>query len=166
MQLQQAIKSVFVQLEESLLQLSDEQYKQPSIILFNATVGQHVRHIIELFLCLEKGYETGVVNYEKRKRDYLIETNKGFAIELMHRIISGIDKQDKRLLLEATYDQHADDLFVIESNYFREIVYNLEHTVHHMALIRVGITEISQVLLPVDYGVASSTIKYRNTCIQ
>jgi len=166
MQLQKAIGNVFVQPSESIHLLSDEQYKQPSNILFNATIGQHVRHIIELFLCLDKGYETGVVNYEKRKRDYLIETNKEFAIGLMHKIISGIDKPDKKLLLEATYDENSDDFVLIESNYFREVVYNLEHTVHHMALIRVGITVIAQVILPKDFGVASSTIKYRNTCTQ
>ena len=55
MQLQQSVKNVFLQLSESLHQLTDEQYVQPSKTLFNATIGQHVRHIIELFICLEKG---------------------------------------------------------------------------------------------------------------
>jgi hypothetical protein len=68
MLLKHPIQNVFVQLSESLNQLSDDEYIRPSTILFNATIGQHVRHIIELFLCLEKGYGEGVVNYEKRKR--------------------------------------------------------------------------------------------------
>src|SRR5215211_5006609 len=79
MQLYQSIKNVFVQLDDSLQQLTDTQYTQPSKRLFNATIGQHVRHIIELFVCLQKGYETGVVNYEKRKRDLQLETDKEFA---------------------------------------------------------------------------------------
>ena len=78
MLLKHPIQNVFVQLSESLNQLSDGEYIQPSTILFNATIGQHVRHIIELFLCLEKGYEEGIVNYEKRKSDYRIETDKKF----------------------------------------------------------------------------------------
>ena len=77
--LQQGVRHAFVQLSQSLSQLNNEQYTRPSVILFNATIGQHVRHIIELFTCLETGYETGVVNYEKRKRDHLIENDKELA---------------------------------------------------------------------------------------
>jgi hypothetical protein len=63
MLLKQSVQHVFVQLSETLHQLQDEEYSQPSRILFDATIGQHTRHIIELFLCLEQGYESGVVNY-------------------------------------------------------------------------------------------------------
>ena len=166
MPLQPSIKSVFVQLSESLKSLSDEEYVQPSRILFNATVGQHVRHIIELFLCLEKGYETGGVNYEKRKRDLRIQTDKEFADVLLHEIYSRLDRENKDLLLEGAYDEYSSELISIQSNYYREIAYNLEHTVHHMALIRVGINEVSDIVLPEGYGVASSTIKYKKACAQ
>ena len=166
MQLQQTVKNVFVQLSESLTQLSDDQYVQPSKILFNATVGQHVRHIIELFICLEKGYETGLVNYEKRKRDLLIETSRHFANELLQRIYGALEKPNKKLLLESNYDEHTEEEITVTTNYYREIIYNLEHTVHHMALIRVGINEVSAISVPDGFGVASSTIKYRNRCAQ
>lgn len=166
MQLRSSIQNVFVQLSELLNQLTPGQYKQPSQILFNATIGQHVRHIIELFICLEQGYETGVVNYEKRKRDLRIETDKAFAKSLLADIYSRLGRPNKDLLLEAAFDENSAKVFSIASNYYREIAYNLEHTVHHMALIRVGINEVSDVVLPSGYGVASSTIKFRNTCAQ
>ena len=166
MHLQQAIKNVFVQLSDSLAQLSDAQYIQPSQTLSNATIGQHVRHVIELFTCLETGYDCGVINYEKRKRDYAIETNKALATKLLRSIGSGLNKPNKTLLLEAGYDDLSNECIIVESNYLREVVYNLEHTVHHMALIRVGINEVSDIRLPEGFGVASSTIKYRRACAQ
>lgn len=166
MQLQKSVKNVFVQLNDSLLQLSNEEYTKPSQRLFNATVGQHVRHMIELFVCLEKGYDTGIVNYEKRNRDLLIETDKEFARQLLIGIYRMIDRPDKALLLEANYDEHSDETLLIETNYYREIVYNLEHTVHHMALIRVGINEVSNVQVPLEFGVAASTIKHKKLCAQ
>jgi hypothetical protein len=49
MQLQQAVNNIFVQLADSLNQLTQQEYSQPCKTLFNNTIGQHVRHIIELF---------------------------------------------------------------------------------------------------------------------
>jgi len=166
MMLTQPIQHVFVQLSETLNQLSNEEYKRSSKIIMNATIGQHVRHIIELFQCLDKGYDTGLVNYEKRKRDYRIETEKDIAISLLKEIYRNIEKPNKGITLEA--EDYCDEVQVVSipSNYYRELAYNLEHTIHHMALIRVGVNEVSSVVLPEEFGVAYSTIKYRQQCAQ
>jgi len=164
--LQKAIQDVFIQLSASLEQLSDEQYTQPCKSLFNVTIGQHLRHIIELFQCLECGYESGIVNYDKRKRDAAIENDKKLAHYLLKEIYAGLDKPNKGLTLENSFDEHSTETIFITTNYYREVAYNLEHTVHHMALIRVGINEVSQIELPETYGVASSTTKFKQACVQ
>ena len=166
MQLQQSVKNVFVQLSESLHHLSDEQYVQQSKTLFNATIGQHVRHIIELFICMEESYESSLVNYKKRKRDFVIKKNRVLAQKKKKKIYNGLERPNKELLLESNYDEHNIEAITVATNYYREIIYNLEHTVHHMALIRVGINEVSNITVPDRFGVASSTIKYRKACAQ
>ncbi|MBS1667033.1 MAG: DinB family protein [Bacteroidetes bacterium] len=166
MQLHQAINNVFVQLSATLEQLSLEEYRQPCQALFGNSIGQHVRHIIELFQCLENGYDQGMVCYDKRKRDELIETDKANAIRLLHEIYTNIDRPDKAILLEASYDDHSDSTIKLNSNYYREIAYNLEHCIHHMALIRAGVREVSRIVLPENFGVAISTIKYQRQCAQ
>jgi hypothetical protein len=162
MQLQQAVNSVFVQLSETIGKLTPSEYVQPCTMLVNNTIGQHVRHIIELFQCLENGYAGNSVNYEKRKRDKTIENDKLLALSLLQEIHRGLAKPDKELELHASYNELSSEPLTIRTNYFREIAYNLEHTIHHMALIRVGVTEISTITLPADFGVASSTVKHRN----
>ena len=161
MQLQQAVNNVFVLLSETIRQLTPSQYVQQCGNLGNNTIGQHVRHVIELFQCLEDGYPDQHVNYEKRKRDIRIETDKELALQLLHEVYSRLDKPDKDLVLHASYDELSEEWIEIPTNYFREVAYNLEHTIHHMALIRVGISEISDILLPDEFGVASSTVKHR-----
>lgn len=161
MQLQRAVHIAFVQLASSLERLTVEQYALPCERLGNATIGQHVRHIIEMFDCLEKGYENGIVNYENRQRDRRIETDKGMALELLEKIRFGLGKEDKMLVLEGVYDDDETIVLRFNTNYYREIVYNLEHTVHHMAMIRVGLGELSTMELPESYGVASATAKYK-----
>ena len=164
MLLKNSIHNTFVQLTRSLNELTDAEYTQPCEALFHSSIGHHVRHIIELFLCLEKGYETGVVNYEKRKRDYRIETEKEFAVRLLQEIYDRVDRPNIDLVMRAEDYEDGTVMIEIPTNYYREIAYNLEHTIHHMALIRVGINEISNVVLSQEFGVAYSTIKYRQEC--
>lgn len=156
---------LFSQLSGSIDQLSAEAYQRPCITL-NASIGQHTRHIIEGYISLLNGYAGGLVNYENRKRDIRTQTDKDYALGLMSRIIQQLEKDDKELQLHA--GPAADDELVctVKTNYYREIIYNIEHCVHHMALIRIGINEVSDITLPEDFGVASSTIKYRRSCAQ
>ncbi|HEY1018627.1 MAG TPA: hypothetical protein VGE25_06510 [Sediminibacterium sp.] len=166
MLIQEAIGHVFVQLQDVLANISSSQYRQASQRLSGATIGQHVRHVIELFLCLETGYAHGVINYEKRNRDIQIETDKTMAADLLQNLYTRIGKADTSLLLAFSGDSSAEATITISTNYYRELLYNLEHTVHHMALIRVAVAEVSDLLLPDGFGVASSTLKYRASCAQ
>ena len=166
MLLKQPIEDVFIQLSDVLEKLNDTEYRQPSRILFNATIGQHVRHIIELFQCMETGYTAGVVNYEKRKRDYRIESERDFAARSLRKIFRNISKPNKAITLEAEDYNETVETVTIPSNYYREMAYNLEHTIHHMALIRVGVNDVSGITLPDEFGLAYSTIKYRQLCAQ
>jgi hypothetical protein len=164
--LQHAVKKVLLQLITSLEQLTGHQYAQPCQTLSNASIGKHVRHVIELYQCLESGYPDNRVNYENRKRDTLIEKDRDHAVSLIHGIAESIGRPDKELVLESSFDEHANDTVCIATNYHREVVYNLEHTIHHMALIRIGITEVAAIRLSENYGVASSTIKHLQSCAQ
>jgi hypothetical protein len=48
---------------------------------------------------------------------------------------------------------------LIESTLARELLYNLEHAIHHMALIRVGLNlRFKYVLYQDNFGVAYSTL--------
>lgn len=166
MQLQQAVRNVFTQLTVSLDQLSAEQYTVSFAQLGNSTIGQHVRHIIEMFQCLENGYRSGIVNYEIRKRDQKIEQEREFAMQLLQRIHEGLSKEDKSLVLEGVYNDESSELMRFPTNYYREIVYNLEHTIHHMALIRVALRSFKDITVPETYGVAAATVKHNKSCAQ
>ncbi|MEP7108199.1 MAG: hypothetical protein ABI760_09450 [Ferruginibacter sp.] len=166
MYLHEAVKKVFIQLSETLMKLTPQQYVRPSATLFNATIGQHVRHIIELFIELEKGYAGGIVNYDKRKRDFRLETDLYFANEMLLHIHLLLNKPDKPLRLELDYNENSNELLSVATNYDRELVYNLEHSIHHMALIRVGINEVAAITVPENFGIAISTIKHRTACAQ
>jgi len=146
-------------------QLSDLQYCTSCKNLSGATIGQHYRHIIELFECLLNGYDIALVNYDLRKRDKNIETSRMLAQQLLAGMAQHIQRPDKPMQTQVCF--RADNEFeVISTTYYREVLYNIEHTIHHMALIRVGIGEISTIQLPASFGVAQSTLKYQAACAQ
>jgi hypothetical protein len=165
-QITQPATVLLYQLKELLESLSDEQYCRKVALLSNASIGQHTRHIIEFFQELEKGYTTGFVNYDARKRNYMIETLRNFAISELVDIADVISKENRPLKLIANFSSQGANPYEVPTNYQRELVYNVEHTVHHMALLRIGVNEVTTIVLPENFGVAISTIKYRNLCVQ
>jgi hypothetical protein len=166
MQLYNAINTSFQQLNEVLDQLTPEQYKTPSENLSGSSIGQHTRHVIELFQCLLAGYTSGTICYDDRKRDVRIETDPLFAKQLLADIASSIEHENIELQLSGVYDETSTEQLHLTTNYNRELLYNLEHTVHHMALIRVGLKELKTEPVGEHFGIASSTIRHREQCAQ
>ena len=151
------------QFKEVLLQLPNDCYTKPCNTLSGATIGQHTRHIIELYQCLLTGYGSAEVSYDKRKRDKKIEQDVDFASHQLELIQKALEQPNKYLIVSYILNENE---VRFESNYFREAMYNLEHTIHHQALIKVAINVFTDMLLPEDFGVAPSTMQYRKQHIE
>lgn len=160
------VQDLLRQLQDLLQVITDEHYSQKISVLSNATIGQHLRHIIEFFIELNTGYLSGRVNYDNRKRNLVIETNRLFAVAQIEDVLYRLEQANKPLVLVADYGDGSEIHFEVTTNYLRELAYNLEHMVHHMALMRIGIDALGGVSLPEDFGVAISTVKYRRSCAQ
>jgi hypothetical protein len=158
-----SIKNNLDELIDLLHQLSNDEYSEPCVQLTNASIGEHTRHIIELFQCLDNQYESGIVNYDKRERNTLIQTDTDFAIKQIIIIKNNLDKENKKIILQQMIDGNE---IQTESNYYRELLYNFEHCIHHQALIKVALFQYETVALDENFGVARSTIEYRKKCVQ
>lgn len=160
---------IFIQVTEQLKSLSsllfllnDKQYNQKIAFLGNATIGGHTRHIIELLKCVTVGYNAGTVDYLNRVRDLTIETDKLVAMRELSLMAEYIIQSDKQMnLVIECCEEYATNY--VTTTYFREIVYNAEHTIHHLALIRVALREMKLEIVGDDFGMAYSTIKYLAT---
>lgn len=165
-ELKNAVKGVLEQLAAVVGQMSQSDFKKPVSTLNNATVGQHVRHTLEFFTCLLDGHISGVVNYDKRNHDKSIEQDKSQALTSLNSIITFIEKvkENYQFKLEVDYGIDTDLSSSMDTNLNRELAYNIEHAIHHMALIKIGIQAICpQVSLPANFGVANSTVKYNRS---
>lgn len=158
-----SVKTCLDGLIDLLQQLSDDEFSKPCRHLSNASIGEHTRHIIEMFQCLENFYAIGTINYDNRERNGRIQTDTKFAIEKIKEIQKSLRSENKKIELEHVVDGKV---YRIETNYYRELLYNLEHCIHHQALIKVAVLQCEAVKIDDNFGVARSTIEYRNQCAQ
>lgn len=156
--LKMQVRTVLLQLIDLLNQLDCDSYSQTLPVLSGASMGGHTRHIIELFEQLLHGYATGEVNYDRRARDLRLQTDLNHAIERCAHIIASIDLADKPLLLTTEFQGQTVQL---PTTYARELLYNLEHCVHHQALLKVGLVACNLDMVDETFGVASATLTYR-----
>ncbi|MEO6253493.1 MAG: hypothetical protein ABIO79_09320 [Ferruginibacter sp.] len=151
-------------LVDVLQQLPDQgSYAAPCTALSNASIGQHTRHIIELYQCLISGYGPGEIHYDDRKRNTLYENEIAAAVDAVKQIQLELQQPDKMLKI---FCENEDNSVCIESNYYREVLYNLEHCIHHQALIKVALLSIKDIRIADSFGVAPSTLQYRQQCAQ
>jgi hypothetical protein len=158
-----SINNSLKDLIDLLDQITNSEYSKPCAALSNSTIGEHSRHIIEMFQCLENNYYSGIVNYDKRDRNVLIQTDAQYAINQIGVIQNSLGKENKKIELRQIIDGEE---ILVESNYLRELLYNLEHCIHHQALIKVAVLQNPAILVGNNFGVARSTIEYRNQCAQ
>jgi hypothetical protein len=164
--LQQTNIEIIDQLIDLLNDIDSVVYKDALRPLHFSTIGQHVRHITEFYLCALKGYENGVVDYDARERNILIEIDKNFTVETLQNIKYRLQtlNSDVPLILKSKFG--GDEAVDIPSSFFRELTYLIEHTIHHLAIIKIGLNEVyPEINIPKNFGVAHSTIRYRGVGI-
>lgn len=164
--LKRSATDLLSQLTEAIIQCKEEDFSKPLPVLSGATFGQHVRHTLEFFICLFDARNDGAINYDKRKHDQQMETDKHLCLSVIGSIIAFIEQVqgDFPVHFEASYVADTPKPVAMPSSFYRELAYNIEHAIHHMALMKVAIVyALSYIEVPASFGVASSTIRYRTT---
>ncbi len=162
-------EQVLRDLQLVLAQIPAALYAEPIKLMYSASLGQHVRHILEFYTCLEQQLATGRVDYDLRKRNLVLERYPQAAVEAVEEICVWLSKTaqqaDINLFLVVNYDcENGKNKENIETSLKRELVFNIEHAIHHAALIKIGLHLLApEIILPAHFGVAPSTVRYHQT---
>jgi len=143
--------------------IDNDIYSMPLDLLFGASVGQHTRHFIEFYSCLLTQIDSTprVVNYSKRERDLAIETDASVAKRQIAVIAQKLRSLSDNHVCSLECDDHVGET-PVNSNLERELLYNIEHTIHHLAIIKIGLAAVAPAIeLPEHFGVAPSTIRHK-----
>jgi hypothetical protein len=163
--IKQSIAHTLSQLKNCIQQMDESNFVEPIELLSGNTIGKHTRHIIELFQCLVGQEGKGVINYDDRAHSKIIETSVVLSSHAIDEILLGLHpiERDKALSLVSCSDASG-GTFIANTSLLRELQYNVEHAIHHMAIIQIAIKHhFKNLSIPKDFGVAYSTIKFQET---
>ncbi|MDA9588614.1 DinB family protein [Flavobacteriaceae bacterium] len=160
---------VLSDLKNLMRQMNTSELTNKNKVLSKASIGEHFRHIIEFYQCCISQKESGFVNYDLRKRNKNLEENPNFGIQTIETILNYLStlhlKDDTPLLLGSGEESQLPSSDTIQSSFFRELAYCLDHCIHHQSLIKIGLMEQGlDHLIDDNFGVAFSTQKHREEC--
>ena len=166
MKLQDVSIEILDQLTDLAGQFGQDDYTKPLDMLSANSVGRHLRHILEFYELAVRASQTGKLNYDQRDRNMSLENDPKVAIAKMKELIvlMRIMNEDMVLKLEASYSSDTRHDVRITTTFYRELLYNVEHAVHHMAIIAIAVkVNFTQIRLSENFGIAYSTVKHNQT---
>ena len=129
-------------------------------------VGMQFRHCLDFYLCLLAGLEVQEVDYECRKRDDRIATDRPYATARLEELIPRLSELSHdttaatiRTRGESPAGESHESAPWADSSVLRELQFLFSHTVHHYAIIRL-LLATRGFEAGGEFGVAPSTLRY------
>ncbi|HKQ48949.1 MAG TPA: DinB family protein [Phycisphaerae bacterium] len=168
----QAIRAVIESLDaldDFISDLPDMQYAaKPANDM--ASVGSHVRHSLDHVAALVRGLADGFVDYDARQRGTEIERSPSAARERLAELRGVFERSvpvKERYLSVRSMLTPDGETVRAHSSWSRELVFVLNHTTHHQAMMAVAAQALGACVDP-RFGFAPSTLAYldRTPCVQ
>lgn len=163
-------QKIISQLTNFIENLSNEAYSQKVEILSGSSIGMHVRHILEFYICFLDNIENNEICYDSRKRQLVFEVDTKSTIDKFSEIVNRIEQleNNKQLIITSNTTTEEGPNTEIKTSISRELLYTLDHTIHHMALIKIAAkVNFPKIQVSSEFGVAPSTIRFQKTqCAQ
>ncbi len=153
---------------ELLERTSDAEYVQSPDALQGQRIGSHIRHVLEFYGCFLDGLRICQVDYDARRRDTRLESDRRVAIAAIRALMARLVGKDAPLKDSVLFVRVEDaggcglnnDFLV--SSVGRELQALSSHTVHHFGLIAM-LARLLGIPVADDFGVARSTLRFRAT---
>jgi len=163
--LAQAVEDVLLQGLSLLGELNDERFAAVAPAPYDASIGEHYRHLLDHFICLEAGVLSGEIDYDNRSRDPRLETDLRFARATTERLIRTFrdfrfDVLTEHCTVRYSVGYGSAAPVRLLSVVARELAFCIGHAVHHYAIVRLLCDSVGVGVVP-EFGVAPSTLKHR-----
>lgn len=170
----QAVNGAVEALEQGVKiinRVTSTQYSAVCAPYVASSMGEHIRHVLDMFHALEKGAACQCVDYNFRRRGNAVEFERQKALDEFHYFIKLLPRLADRKIGSALRVKtevlltHTESI-AVDSSFDRELIFVAGHAIHHFALIGV-IAKLQNIELDAQIGVAPATASYlrrNHTC--
>ena len=133
-----SLRELLEEMRSMIEHIDDESYTAPARRRSGGGIGGHVRHCLDHVSALVAGTRTGLCAYDRRARGTAVETRRLAALHCI------LDLEADLLRLNSHFDVPVDvetqvdtegAFLVTTSTIGRELLFVINHTIHHNALI-------------------------------
>ena len=142
-----------------LSELTNQQLSNTSVPPYNSCIGSHIRHILDFYRCVFKGYKTGTVDLTDRDRDIKIEQDCKCALQNVSEIVEGLKKlqsEDASQQIKVIDDLGQGKL-TIDYTLGSLLAQANSHTIHHYAIISYILDQLGIVINDPTFGYNPTT---------
>ncbi|MEM6455146.1 MAG: DinB family protein [Acidobacteriota bacterium] len=151
-------RTLLEQAQRLLADLTDDGFVTNRLEPGRSGIGPHLRHVIDYYRCFLDGWSRGRVDYDVRRRDDAVASQRDAARAAIAQIAHDLEAIGEADLARAL-ETRGDGAPWCPSTVGRELQFLVNHTLHHYALI--ALLARAHGVTPADgFGVAPSTLEY------
>jgi uncharacterized damage-inducible protein DinB len=159
-------KNILKQKLDVLNMISTIDYSKKDQVIFNSSVGGHIRHSLDhfqaIFNAAKHPTHNPLADYDTRARNTIIETDKDAAKNLIEDFLKEIDGLDanKEINISLIGETENFRTYQIPSYVARELSFASHHAIHHMSMVKLLLQSMKYDLVKLSaLGMAPSTVK-------
>lgn len=161
--------NILDQLQDFINSIDAETYQTSHKPMFDSSIGQHLRHILDLFQALIQNSDASVINYDIRQRGIPLETVQQEGIVALDRVrqwLTGLTAADLQRQVTILTEVDIDEQFSVQlnSSFGRELAFASTHAIHHLALMAT-IAKVLGCQVDAQYGTAPATATYLRSLV-
>lgn len=149
---------------ELLEGLNDEQYQFKAKPYVESSIGEHMRHNLDLYFSLIEEKAKGIIDYDFRRRGAQVERCRQTGINELKQIkiwLLALQPEDiyRQVEVKTEVRLNVSCSEQLGSSMARELIFVAAHAVHHYALIRISAL-FCEAEIDTGFGYAPATTTY------
>ena len=120
--------------------LKEGEYSREHNAVFVSSIGQHLRHVLDLYFALIHPKQTWLVDYDHRRRGFLVETKRKQGLKELKIVRQWLKELTEEQICQPCTIQTEVKLscskpVLVQTTIERELCFVASHLTHHLALM-------------------------------